>query len=115
IDVVYIAKYYEVKKESVDVVSFKNPFTSETVTYDSDQLDQVGDELAEIGFTEVARRTVKRRRVYVSVVDGDGFLEKSQRIPGEHIPLIPVYGKRWFIDDIERVEGHIAKAMDAQR
>ncbi|MBK4362422.1 portal protein, partial [Candidatus Hamiltonella defensa] len=34
---------------------------------------------------------------------------------GEHIPLIPVYGKRWFIDDIERVEGHIAKAMDAQR
>lgn len=58
---------------------------------------------------------MKRRRVYVSVVDGDGFLEKPRRIPGEHIPLIPVYGKRWFIDDIERVEGHIAKAMDPQR
>ncbi|MTC38829.1 portal protein [Providencia alcalifaciens] len=114
-DVVYIAKYYEVRKESVDVVSFQNPFTSEVVTYDSDQLEQVGDELAEIGFVEVARRSIKRRRVYVSVVDGDGFLEKAQRIPGEHIPLIPVYGKRWFIDDIERVEGHIAKAMDAQR
>ncbi len=115
VDVVYIAKYYEVRKESVDVVSFQNPFTEEVVTYDSDQLEQVGDELAEIGFIEVARRNVKRRRVYVSVVDGDGFLEKAQRIPGEHIPLIPVYGKRWFIDDIERVEGHIAKAMDAQR
>ncbi|MTC16089.1 portal protein [Providencia alcalifaciens] len=114
-DVVYIAKYYEVRKESVDVVSFQNPFTSEVVTYDSDQLEQVGDELAEIGFIEVARRSIKRRRVYVSVVDGDGFLEKAQRIPGEHIPLIPVYGKRWFINDIERVEGHIAKAMDAQR
>lgn len=114
-DVVYIAKYYEVRKESVDVVSFQNPFTSEVVTYDSDQLEQVGDELAEIGFIEVARRSIKRRRVYVSVVDGDGFLEKAQRIPGEHIPLIPVYGKRWFIDDIERVEGHISKAMDAQR
>ncbi|WP_272537510.1 portal protein [Providencia sp. PROV225] len=115
IDVVYIAKYYEVRKESVDVVSFQNPFTEEVVTYDSDQLEQVGDELSEIGFIEVARRNIKRRRVYVSVVDGDGFLEKAQRIPGEHIPLIPVYGKRWFIDDIERVEGHIAKAMDAQR
>ncbi|MDF7238000.1 portal protein [Proteus mirabilis] len=115
VDVVYIAKYYEVRKESVDVVSFQNPFTEEVVTYDSDQLEQVGDELAEIGFIEVARRNVKRRRVYVSVVDGDGFLEKAQRIPGEHIPLIPVYGKRWFIDDVERVEGHIAKAMDAQR
>ncbi|EPS1554649.1 portal protein [Proteus mirabilis] len=114
-DVVYIAKYYEVRKESVDVVSFRNPITSEVVTYDSEQLEQVGDELIDIGFVEVARRTVKRRRVYVSVVDGDGFLEKAQRIPGEHIPLIPVYGKRWFIDDVERVEGHIAKAMDAQR
>lgn len=49
------------------------------------------------------------------MVDGDGFLEKPRRIPGEHIPLIPVYGKRWFIDDVERVEGHIAKAMDPQR
>lgn len=115
VDVVYIAKYYEVKKESVDVVSFQNPLTSETVTYDSDQLELVEDELADIGFIEAARRTIKRRRVYVSVVDGEGFLEKAQRIPGEHIPLIPVYGKRWFIDDIERVEGHIAKAMDAQR
>lgn len=49
------------------------------------------------------------------MVDGQNFLEKPRRIPGEHIPLIPVYGKRWFIDDIERVEGHIAKAMDPQR
>ncbi|MFS1564186.1 MAG: portal protein [Candidatus Arsenophonus phytopathogenicus] len=114
-DIVYIAKYYEVKKESVDVISFRNPFTNETVTYDSDQLQLVQDDLEDIGFIEEARRTIKRKRVYVSVIDGDGFLEKAQRIPGDHIPLIPVYGKRWFIDDIERVEGHIAKAMDAQR
>ncbi|WP_063657665.1 portal protein [Candidatus Arsenophonus triatominarum] len=114
-DVVYIAKYYEVKKESVDVISFSNPFTNEKVTYDSDQLQLVQDDLEDIGFIEEARRTIKRKHVYVSVIDGDGFLEKAQRIPGDHIPLIPVYGKRWFIDDIERVEGHIAKAMDAQR
>lgn len=114
-DIVYIAKYYEVKKESVDVISFRNPFTNEAVTYDSDQLQLVQDDLEDIGFIEEARRTIKRKRVYVSVIDGDGFLEKAQRIPGDHIPLIPVYGKRWFIDDIERVEGHIAKAMDAQR
>lgn len=114
-DVVYIAKYYEVRKESVDVVSYQNPMTGEIATYDSDQLEPIVDELAEIGFVEVARRSVKRRRVYVSLVDGDGFLEKPRRIAGENIPLIPVYGKRWFIDDIERVEGHIAKAMDPQR
>lgn len=114
-DVVYIAKYYEVRKESVDVVSYRQPLTGEIATYDSDQIEDIWDELQQAGFQEVARRSVKRRRIYVSVVDGDGFLEKPRRIPGEHIPLIPVYGKRWFIDDIERVEGHIAKAMDPQR
>jgi len=114
-DVVYIAKYYEVRKESVDVISYRQPLTGEIATYDSDQIEDIQDELAIAGFEEVARRSVKRRRVYVSVVDGDNFLEKPRRIPGEHIPLIPVYGKRWFIDDIERVEGHIAKAMDPQR
>lgn len=114
-EVIYIAKYYEIRKESVDVVSYQQPITSEIATYDSDQIEDIEDELAEAGFVEVARRSVKRRRVYVSVVDGENFLEKPRRIPGEHIPLIPVYGKRWFIDDIERVEGHIAKAMDPQR
>lgn len=114
-EVVYIAKYYEVRKESVDVISYQQPITGEIATYDSDQIEDIEDELADAGFIEVARRSVKRRRVYVSVVDGDNFLEKPRRIPGEHIPLIPVYGKRWFIDDIERVEGHIAKAMDPQR
>lgn len=114
-DVVYIAKYYEVRKESVDVISYQQPITGEIATYDSDQIEDIEDELADAGFVEVARRSVKRRRVYVSVVDGENFLEKPRRIPGEHIPLIPVYGKRWFIDDIERVEGHIAKAMDPQR
>ncbi|EHK7563072.1 portal protein, partial [Escherichia coli] len=38
-----------------------------------------------------------------------------KRIPGEHIPLIPVYGRRSFVDNQERIEGHAAKAMDAQR
>ncbi|HIE1319166.1 TPA: portal protein, partial [Pseudomonas aeruginosa] len=113
--VVYIAKYYEVRKESVDVISYRQPLTGEIATYDSDQIEDIQDELAIAGFEEVARRSVKRRRVYVSVVDGQNFLEKPRRIPGEHIPIIPVYGKRWFIDDIERVEGHIAKAMDPQR
>lgn len=114
-EVVYIAKYYEIRKESVDVISYQQPLTQEIATYDSDQIEDIQDELAAAGFVEVARRSVKRRRVYVSVVDGENFLEKPRRIPGEHIPLIPVYGKRWFIDDIERVEGHIAKAMDPQR
>lgn len=79
-DVIYIAKYYEVRKESVDVISYRHPITGEIATYDSDQVEDIEDELAIAEFQEVARRSVKRRRVYVSVVDGDGFLEKPRRI-----------------------------------
>ncbi|HBH4286962.1 TPA: portal protein, partial [Escherichia coli] len=46
---------------------------------------------------------------------GAEWLEEPKRIPGEHIPLIPVYGRRSFVDNQERIEGHAAKAMDAQR
>jgi hypothetical protein len=114
-DVVYVAKFYEVRKESIELISYQQPITAEVVTYDSEQVEEVQSQLEEAGFEEVARRKVKKRRVYVSLIDAEGYLEEPTRIPGEHIPLIPVYGKRWFIDDIERVEGHIAKAMDAQR
>ena len=70
----YIAKHYEVRKESVDVISYRHPITGEIATYDSDQVEDIEDELAIAGFHEVARRSVKRRCAYVSVVDGDGFL-----------------------------------------
>lgn len=114
-DVVYIAKYYEIRNEPVDIISYQNPITNEIATYDGDQIEPIEDELQEAGFVEVARRKVKKRRVYVSIIDGEEFLEEPQRIAGDNISLIPTYGKRWFIDDVERVEGHVAKAMDPQR
>jgi hypothetical protein len=30
-------------------------------------------------------------------------------------PIVPVYGKRWFVDNQERFRGHVSKLMDAQR
>jgi hypothetical protein len=28
---------------------------------------------------------------------------------------VPVYGKRWFVDNVERFRGHVSKRMDSQR
>jgi hypothetical protein len=36
-------------------------------------------------------------------------------IAGRCIPIIPVYGKRWVVDGIERCMGHVRLAKDAQR
>jgi hypothetical protein len=42
-------------------------------------------------------------------------LEDCGYIAGKCIPIVPVYGKRWFVDNIERCMGHVRLAKDAQR
>jgi hypothetical protein len=66
-------------------------------------------------YFEKARRRVKRRRVYCGVMDGEGWLDKPELLPFEYIPIIPVYGQRWFVDGQERVQGHATSALDVQR
>lgn len=114
-NVVYIAKYYERVIENTEIITFINPLTQEEQTYYKDELSKIEDELEMAGFEEVSRKSVKRPCVYCYLMDGNRFLEKKVEVPGGMIPIVPVYGKRWFIDDIERIEGHVQKAMDAQR
>lgn len=114
-DAIYVGRYYEVRIENVKLMSYQHPITGEVATYSSDTIDDIVDELSDGGFKLVAERNVKMRRVYCGLMSGQEWLEKPSRIPGEHIPLIPVYGKRHFVDNQERIEGHVAKAMDAQR
>lgn len=114
-DAVTLCKWFEIRIEKVDAIAFFNPVTNEKAVYLSDEVEDVIDELAESGFFEVERRTIKKRRVYSGVFDGDEWLETPKRIPGEFIPIAMQYGKRYFIDNQERIEGHVTKAMDAQR
>lgn len=114
-DAVTICRWFEVRTDKIDVIGYKNPFTMEQSIYYSDEIADIEDELAEKGFLEVGRRQVKKKRVYCGIFDGEGWLEEPKRIPGSYIPVCMQYGKRWFIDNVERIEGHATKAMDAQR
>ena len=114
-DAVTVCKWFEIRIEKVEAIAFFNPLTQEKAVYLSDEIEPVIDELAESGFYEVERRTIKKRRVYSGIFDADGWLEPPKKIAGEYIPIAMQYGKRYFIDNQERIEGHVAKAMDAQR
>ena len=48
-------------------------------------------------------------------MSGGKVLEDAGYIAGNCIPIVPVYGKRWFIDNIERCMGVVRFAKDAQR
>jgi hypothetical protein len=48
-------------------------------------------------------------------MSGGRILEDAGYIAGKCIPIVPVYGKRWFVDNVERCMGHVRLAKDAQR
>jgi hypothetical protein len=48
-------------------------------------------------------------------MSGGKVLEDLGYIAGKCIPIIPVYGKRWVVDNVERCMGHVRLAKDAQR
>jgi hypothetical protein len=116
-DVVYVAEYYRVeeKKELVmtwaDLVGNEEKYTKE----DFDNDPELETRLTNTGWTKLREKKIERRKVHKYILSGNGILEDCGIIAGKHIPIIPVYGKRWFIDNVERCMGHVRLAKDAQR
>jgi hypothetical protein len=63
----------------------------------------------------VRQKKVKRKRVRKYIMSGGKVLEDAGYIAGNCIPIVVVYGKRWFVDNIERCMGAVRLAKDAQR
>lgn len=116
-DVVYVAEYYEVEEVSETLRIFQSIDGTEEKYRDSDFDDdpELEDTLAAIGTREVRQRKIKRKRVHKYILSGGKVLEDAGYIAGNCIPIVPVYGKRWFVDNIERCMGHVRLAKDAQR
>jgi hypothetical protein len=114
-DVVYIAEYYRVEDVNTTIRIFQN-IAGEEERYTNDELDDDKlEEFAAIGTVEVRQKRVKKRRVHKYLMSGSRILEDLGFIAGKEIPIVPVYGKRWFVDNIERMMGHVRLAKDAQR
>ena len=116
-DVVYVAEYYRVEEvyETVKVfedIDGKEQRYTEEELEDDEELRMM---LEATGAKEVKSKKVKRRKVHKYIMSGNSIVEDCGYIAGKHIPIVPVYGKRWFVDNIERCMGHVRMAKDAQR
>jgi len=116
-DMVYVAEVYRVEETSELIRIFQTIDGEEERYTETDfERDEMLDEtLNTIGTIEVRQKRVKRRKVRKYIMSGSGILEDAGYIAGCEIPIVPVYGKRWFIDNIERCMGHVRLAKDAQR
>jgi hypothetical protein len=116
-DVVFVAEYYKMEEKTETIRIFKAiDGTEERYTTTDFRNDETLEEtLLAIGHTEIRQKRVKRMRVRKYIMSGGKVLEDAGYIAGKCIPIVVVYGKRWFVDNIERCMGAVRLAKDAQR
>ena len=116
-DVVFVAEYYKIEEKTETIRIFETiGGTEERYTSTDFKNDEtLEDTLLAIGTVEVRQKRVKRMRVRKYIMSGGRVLEDAGYIAGKCIPIVVVYGKRWFVDNIERCMGAVRLAKDAQR
>jgi len=116
-DMVFVAEYYEYDEQTDYAVTFAGP-TDDEVKHRQSELDddeELTEKLDATGYRETRRKKLTVKKVHKYILSGNSVLEDCGLIAGKCIPIVPVYGKRWFVDNIERCMGHVRLAKDAQR
>ena len=114
-DVVYIAEFYRVENVRETLHIFEAIDGTEEKYLESELDDETRATLDAVGTIEVRQRKITRKRVHKYIMSGGRVLEDVGFLAGKYIPIVPFYGKRWFIDNVERCSGHVRTAKDAQR
>ncbi len=118
-DIVWVCELYKIEETSELVHFFRGiDEEAEEMRVSARELKEDPaklDELLALGFREVRQKRVKQRKVHKYILSGGKVLEDCGFIPGDCIPIVPFYGKRWVVDGVERCMGHVRLAKDAQR
>jgi len=116
-DIIYLAEYYKVEEVNETVQVYKDLNDEEVVYSDEDfeNDEDLAKTLQATGTFKVKDKKVKRKKIHKYIMSGEKILEDLGYIPGGNIPIVPVFGKRWFIDNVERAMGHVRLAKDSAR
>jgi hypothetical protein len=121
-DVVFVAEVYEIEEKTEIIHIFRGlaldddePNEKKVSDADLREDPDLLKTLEATGFREVRQKRAKRQRVHKYIMSGNRIEEDCGYISGTCIPIVPFYGKRWYVDNIERCMGHVHLAMDAQR
>jgi hypothetical protein len=114
-DTIIVCEYYEVEDKTERLLIFSHRLTGEEERLWGSDTDaaEIADMQARGWVMREVRR--KRRRIHKYTMSGAEILKDNGYIAGQCIPIVPVYGKRWFIDDQERFRGYVQLKMDANR
>lgn len=116
-DVVYVAEYYVVEAKSEMIYTYVSLDGEEEryTDHDFENDDTLKEHLASLGYKETKSRKIKRKTIHKYIINGNRVLEDCGIIAGKEIPIVPYYGTRFYVDNVERCKGHVRNAKDAQR
>lgn len=112
--VIYVAEYYKIETKS-QTISIWQMLDRTEQRFTEEELETKSAELIATGAKQVRTKKIKVKRVHKYILSGNGILEDCGYLVGKHIPIVPVYGKRWYVDNIERCMGHVRLAKDVAR
>lgn len=110
---VYVAEFYYRELVKNKLYKLVDPFGQEITIRDSEFEESI-DDITDAGFEIVSEKDVKTWQVTKYIASGERILE-STVIAGEFIPVIPMYGERFFVEGQEWYEGVTRLAKDPQR
>ena len=115
-DTCLVAEYYEIEETSAKRLTYTHKLSGDVERFWQSEIStKARADMLTQGYALTSARMVKRRCVHKYTLSGAEVLNDDGRIAGDCIPIVPVYGKRWFVDDMERWRGHVQLAMDPQR
>lgn len=112
-DEIKVAEFYHKERNRERVLIYEDPLGQTKAVYQK-EVKEVIDDMEAAGFVKIGEKMKERWVVKKRIVTGDDIL-KTQRIPGEHIPVVPVYGDWSRVEGREIWRGIYHDAQDAQR
>lgn len=114
-EVVIAAEYYELEEKTEKLLIFTHRLTEDEQRWWQSEIEasEVSD-LEKQGWTK-RTQTRQRKRIHKYVLSGQEVLKDQGLLAGSEIPVVPFYGKRWYIDNQERFAGYVQPRMDRQR
>lgn len=110
-DLVMVGEYLYLKDVQQELVLMSNG-----KVYNSEELEPVADELAEMGIVEERRRKRTKKCVYSRLFDENGWITPPRKTVFEHwIPVVPIYGNFKYAEDKVLYWGAVEKLIDPQR
>lgn len=115
-DIIYVGEFYYRYKEKVRIQYYRDMFGTVHAHEQKRGMaaGDIPDDFLEMGAELIEEKEVDKWVVDKYIVSGEGILGKPQRIAGGHIPIIPQYGDRAYIQGVEHWEGIVKSAKDPQ-